>query len=99
MDADLGFVGVSRFSATGKAFATPAATNFLSIRSTATQRAMIEEFYCYSEAATLWGNAALFLTTTVDTGGTAVALQKEDNGSGAPSVTMVFSPSGGTICR
>jgi hypothetical protein len=88
---------VSRFSAAGKTLATAANSNILSIRSTATQRAMIEELYVYAEAATAWLSPALFLTTVVDTAGTAVVLQKEDNGSGAASVTVVTIPTGGTL--
>jgi hypothetical protein len=88
---------VSRFSATGKALGTAANSNIFSIRSTATQRAMIEELYCYAEAATAWLSPALFLTSTVDTAGTGVTFQKEDPGSGAASVTLVTIPTGGTL--
>lgn len=88
---------MSRFSASGKTLATAANSNILSIRSTATQRAMIEEFYCYAEAATAWLSPALFLTTVVDTAGTGVTLQKEDNGSGAASCTVQTIPTGGTL--
>ena len=88
---------MSRFSATGKTLATAANSNILSIRSTATQRAMIEELYAYAEAATAWLSPALFLTTVVDTAGTGVTFQKEDGGSGAASVTLQTIPTGGTL--
>jgi hypothetical protein len=88
---------MSRFSATGKTLATAANSNILSVRSTAAQRAMIEEFYCYTEAATAWVSPALFLTTAVDTAGTAVTAQREDNGSGSPSCTVLTIPTGGTL--
>lgn len=88
---------MSRFSVTGKTLATAANSNILSIRSTATQRAMIEELYVYSEAATAWLSPALFLTTVIDTAGTAVVFQKEDNGSGAASITCATIPTGGTL--
>ncbi len=88
---------MSRFSATGKALATTFAVNALSIRSTATQRAMIEELYVYAETAVVFINPALFLTTVVDTAGTAVTFQKEDPGSGAASCTCVTLPTGGTL--
>jgi hypothetical protein len=88
---------MSRFSASGKTLATAANSNILSIRSTANQRAMIEELYVYAEAATAWVSAALFLTTIVDTAGTGVVLQKEDNGAGTVSVTVQTIPTGGTL--
>lgn len=88
---------MSRFSATGKTLATAANSNIFSIRSTANQRAMIEELYCYSEAATAWLSPALFLTTVIDTAGTGVVLQKEDNGAGGVSVTVQTIPTGGTL--
>jgi hypothetical protein len=88
---------MSRWSASGKTLATAANSNILSIRSTAAQRAMIEELYAYSEAATAWLSPALFLTTVVDTAGTAVVFQKEDNGAGTVSCTLQTIPTGGTL--
>lgn len=88
---------MSRFTASGKALATAANSNLWSVRSTAAQRAMIEEIMVFSEAATAFLSPALFLTTVVDTVGTAVVAQKEDNGSGAASVTVQTIPTGGTL--
>lgn len=88
---------MARFSASGKTLATAANSNILSIRSTATQRARILELHIYSEAATAWLSPALFLTTVVDTAGTAVAGQKEDSGAGAASVVVSTIPTGGTL--
>lgn len=88
---------MSRFSVTGKTLGTIANSNILSIRSTATQRAMIEELYVYSETGVAWLSPALFLTTVVDTAGTAVVFQKEDPGSGAASITLATIPTGGTL--
>jgi hypothetical protein len=88
---------VSVFSVAGKTLATAANSNILSVRSTTTQRAMIEEIAVYSEAATAWVSAALFLTTVVDTSGSARVFQKTDPGSGAASVTLQTIPTGGTL--
>ena len=88
---------MARFAATGKALATAANSNILSIRSAAQQRARILEITAFAEAATAWVSPALFLTTVVDTAGTAVAAQKEDSGSGAAAVTVQTIPTGGTL--
>lgn len=88
---------MARFVASGKALATAANSNILSIRSSATQRARILEIHLYAEAATAWVSPALFLTTVVDTAGTAVAGQKEDSGSGTPGVVVSTIPTGGTL--
>ncbi len=88
---------MARFAATGKALATAANSNLISIRSTAAQRARILEIHMYAEAATAFANPALFLTTVVDTAGTAVAGQKEDSGSGASTVVVSTIPTGGTL--
>ncbi len=88
---------MARFSASGKALATAANSNLISIRSTATQRARILELHMYCEAATALANPALFLTTVVDTAGTAVVGQRDDSGSGAPSVVVSTIPTGGTL--
>ena len=88
---------MARFVSTGKALATTANTNLISIRSAAQQRAKILEISCWAEAATAWVNPALFLTTVVDTAGTGVTGQKEDSGSGTASVTVVTGPTGGTL--
>jgi hypothetical protein len=58
---------------------------------------MLEEMYVYSEAATAFLSPALFLTTVVDTAGTGVTLQKEDNGAGTASVTLQTIPTSGTL--
>jgi hypothetical protein len=88
---------MARFAASGKTLATAANSNILSIRSTAAQRARILELHIFSEAATAWVSPALFLTTVVDTAGTAVTGQKEDSGSGAASCTVQTIPTGGTL--
>ncbi|HUR08569.1 MAG TPA: hypothetical protein VM347_38935 [Nonomuraea sp.] len=88
---------MARFVASGKTLATAANSNILSIRSAAQQRARILEIHLYAEAATAWVSPALFLTTVVDTAGTAVAGQKEDPGAGAPSCTVQTIPTGGTL--
>lgn len=88
---------MARFSVSGKTLGTAANSNILSIRSTASQRARILEIHLYAEAATAWVSPALFLTTVVDTAGTAVAGQKEDSGAGAPSIVVSTIPTGGTL--
>lgn len=88
---------MARYVASGKTLATAANSNILSIRSTAAQRARILELHVFSEAATAWVSPALFLTTVVDTSGTAVAGQKEDSGAGAPACTVQTIPTGGTL--
>lgn len=88
---------MARFSATGKTLATAANSNLLSIRSAPQQRARILEITCWAEAATAFVSPALFLTTVVDTAGTAVAGQKEDSGAGNPSVVVSTIPTGGTL--
>lgn len=87
---------MSRFSTSGSALATAANTNVISFRSTASQRVMLEEIGLFAEAATALA-ASLFLTTVVDTAGTAVALQKDDPGAGTASITCVTGPTGGTL--
>ncbi len=88
---------MARFSATGKTLGTIANSNILSIRSTAGQRARILELHLFAETAVAWVSPALFLTTVVDTAGTAVAGQKEDSGSGSPTVVVSTIPTGGTL--
>lgn len=88
---------MARFAASGKTLATAANSNIFSIRSSAGQRARILEIHLFAEAATAWVSPALFLTTVVDTVGTAVAGQKEDSGSGSPAVTVQTIPTGGTL--
>ncbi len=48
-------------------------------------------------AATQFVDPALFLTTVVDTAGTAVAGQREDGAAGGPALTCVTGPTGGTL--
>lgn len=88
---------MARFAASGKTLATAANSNILSIRSAAQQRCRLLEMHLYAEAATAWVSPALFMTTVVDTAGTAVAGQKEDSGSGTPSVVVSTIPTGGTL--
>jgi hypothetical protein len=88
---------MARFAASGKTLATAANSNILSIRSAAQQRARILELHLFAETAVAWVSPALFLTTVVDTAGTAVAGQKEDSGSGTPSVVVSTIPTGGTL--
>jgi len=88
---------MARFAASGKTLATAANSNILSIRSTATQRARVLELHLFAETAVAWVNPALFLTTVVDTAGTAVAGQREDSGSGAPTCVVSTIPTGGTL--
>lgn len=86
---------MARYTAGGKALATAASGNLISIRSAAQQRARISEIHVFSEAATAL-NLAAYLTTVVDTAGTAVAGQKEDSGAGTPNVVVSTIPTGGT---
>lgn len=58
---------------------------------------MLEEVWCFPEVGTAWVSPALYLTTVVDTAGTAVAFQKEDPSSGAASITCAVAPTGGTL--
>lgn len=88
---------MARFAASGKTLATAANSNVLSVRSAAQQRARILEIHLFAETAVAWISPALFLTTVVDTAGTAVAGQKEDNGSGTPSCVVSTAPTGGTL--
>ncbi|HUR01995.1 MAG TPA: hypothetical protein VM347_05620 [Nonomuraea sp.] len=88
---------MARFVASGKTLATAANSNILSMRSTAAQRVRLLEMHLYAETAVAWVSPALFMTTVVDTAGTAVAGQKEDSGSGAPSVVVSTIPTGGTL--
>ncbi len=88
---------MARFVASGKTLATAANSNIFSLRSTAAQRARILEIHLYAETAVAWVSPALFLTTVVDTVGTAVTGQKEDSGSGAASVVVSTIPTGGTL--
>lgn len=88
---------MARFTATGKTLGTAANSNIFSIRSAAQQRARILEITCWAEAATAWLSPAAFITTVVDTAGTAVTGQKEDSGSGTPSVVVSTVPTGGTL--
>lgn len=85
------------YSASGKALATTANTNLISIRSTALVRARIREFHYFSEASTAFANPAIFLTTVVDTAGTAVVGQKNDPNSPTASCTVQTGPTGGTL--
>jgi hypothetical protein len=85
------------YSASGKTLATAANSNLLSIRSTATKLAKLLELHIFSEAATAFVAPALFLTTVVDTAGTAVTLQAEDGKSGAATTVVSTIPTGGTL--
>ncbi len=87
----------SRYVACGKALATAANTNILSIRSTASQRMQVEEVHLFAEAATAFVSPALFMTTVVDTAGTAVTGQKEDPGLPAAVGVVSTGPTGGTL--
>ncbi len=87
----------SRYVATGKALATAANTNILSIRSSSTGRVNVEEVHLFTEAATAWVAPSLFMTTVVDTAGTAVAGQKEDPSLASPSAVVSTLPTGGTL--
>ncbi len=86
-----------RFVATGKALATAANTNVLSIRSSSGQRVKVEEVHVFAETAVALTNPALFMTTVVDTAGTAVAGQKEDPGMSAATAVVSTLPTGGTL--
>jgi hypothetical protein len=88
---------MARFSASGKTLATTANTNLIEIRSAAQQRLRLLEFHVFAETAVAFVNPALFITSVVGTGGTSVAGQKEDSGSGTPSITVVTGPTGGTV--
>jgi hypothetical protein len=88
---------MARYVATGKTLATAANSNIFSVRAATQQRARILEITCYAEAATAWVSPALFMTTVVDTAGTAVAGQKEDPGAGTPSIVVSTIPTGGTL--
>lgn len=84
------------FTASGKALATAASTNVVSLRSGASAgRAKLREVAVFSEAATAL-NLALFRTTVVDTAGTGVTVQPHDAGDGS-SCTVVTGPTGGTL--
>lgn len=88
---------MARFSVSGKTLATAANSNIFSLRSTAAVRAELLEVHLWAETAVAWVSPALFLTTVVDTAGTAVAGQKEDSGSGTPVCTFSTIPTGGTL--
>lgn len=87
----------TRYAASGRALASAANSNMLSLRSTATNRCQLLEVHLFAEAAVQFAAASLFLTTAVDTGGTAFAGQKEDPGSGAPDIVVSTGPTGGTL--
>lgn len=88
---------MARFTASGKALATAANSNLLSIRPPSTVRVGLLELHLYAETAVAFAAPALFLTTVVDTVGTAVAGQKEDNGSAAALAVVSTIPTGGTL--
>lgn len=88
---------MARYAASGKTLATAANSNILSIRSGAQQRVRILELHLFAEAATAWVSPALFMTTVVDTAGTAVTAQKEDSGGGTATCTVQTIPTGGTL--
>jgi hypothetical protein len=87
----------NRYAASGKGQTTAAATNIISLRSTASVYAQLVQFTWVAEAATALPNGSLFLTTVVDTSGTAVAGQKRYVGAPSPSCTVVTGPTGGTL--
>jgi hypothetical protein len=88
---------VTIFSASGKALGTAANSNILSIRSSATRPARLLEMHLFAEAATAWVSPALFMTTVVDTAGTAVTGQREDGITGAAVAVVSTVPTGGTL--
>ncbi|MDQ3224950.1 MAG: hypothetical protein M3Q75_15985 [Gemmatimonadota bacterium] len=87
----------TRYVASGRALASAANSNMLSLRSSGTSRCGILELHLFSEAATAFVAPALFLTSVVDTAGTVVAGQKEDNGAAGPVTVVSTGPTGGTL--